>query len=211
MKRKISILYILSICLIVTSVSLTHAIGTPTDEIRSTIDAILDTLKDKNLALAENKTKRRETIFSLVHERFDFEEMSKRSLAQHWKKRTPEEKKEFVSLFSQLIENSYVNKLESYTDEKVTYTKETIKGGGKYGVVSTSILTKDVAIPIDYKVIRKGDKWWVYDVLIEGVSFITNYRSQYNKIIRRNSYSGLVEELKKKIHKLSQEESAQES
>ncbi len=176
-----------------------QAKGTPMEEIRSTIDAILETLRDKELSLAVNRAKRRQRILSLIRDRFDFEEMAKRSLARHWRKRTPEERKEFVSIFSRLLEASYISKIEAYTNEKITYDREVIKGGGRYAVVSTSVITKDVTIPIDYKVMQKGDRWWVYDVSIEGVSFISTYRSQYNKIIMKESYEGLLKRMKRKL------------
>ncbi len=173
--------------------------NSPIIAVQSTIDSILDTIRDKSLSNPAKKEERRNKIRSLINERFDFEEMAKRSLARHWKKRTPEEKKEFVSLFSQLLEASYIGKIEGYSDEKITYDKEEIKGGGKYGVVSTTIATKNVDIPIDYKVILRGATWWVYDIAIEGVSFISTYRNQYNKIIMKESYADLIKKMKKKL------------
>ncbi|MEF9476356.1 MAG: ABC transporter substrate-binding protein, partial [Candidatus Mariimomonas ferrooxydans] len=156
-----------------------EAVSVPTAEIKLTIDSIVDVLKDKNLSLPSNKEERRGKIRTLINGRFDFKEMSKRILARHWKKRTPAEKKKFGSIFSGLLEASYIRKVEAYTDEKVIYGKEVIRGGGKYGAVSTTIATKKVDIPIDYKVILKDSKWWIYDIVIEGVSFISTYRSQY--------------------------------
>ena len=203
MKTKRAIFSFIIVFFTLGSFSTTSAIVAPKEAIRSTIDAILNTLKDEKAALPEKSTKRRERIKALIRERFDFEEMARRSLARHWRKRTSEEKKEFVSLFSQLLEASYIGKIEAYTDEKITYDKEKLKGNGKYAVVSTTIITKDVTIPIDYKVIRKGDKWWVYDVLIEGVSFISTYRSQYNRIILRESYDSLVQKMKTKLNEVN--------
>ncbi|MEW6110377.1 MAG: ABC transporter substrate-binding protein, partial [Nitrospirota bacterium] len=149
-----------------------YASSTPTAEIKTTVDAIVSAIKDKNLSLPSNREKRRGKIRSLIKEKFDFEEMAKRSLARHWNDRTPEERKEFVSIFSELLEASYISKIESYTNEKITYDKEEIKGEDKYGVVSTTIVTRNVNIPVEYKVMRKDNKWYVYDVVIEGVSFI---------------------------------------
>lgn len=175
------------------------AAGAPKDAIESTISSILDVLKDKSLLSADKKQERRDKIRALLRSRFDFPEMSRRSLARHWKKRSAEEKKEFVSIFSDLLESSYIGKIERYTDEKITYDKETIKSGGKYAVVNTTIETKNVDIPIDYKARLKADKWFIYDVIIEGVSFISTYRSQYNKIILKESFAGLIRSMKKKL------------
>lgn len=196
------------ICLILAALTIgpvttAMADATPIESIKTTINSVLDTMRDKELAVPEKKEVRREKISSLIKERFNYEEMSKRSLAKHWKKRTAEEKMEFVILFSELLEASYISKIEAYTDEKITYDKETIKGNGKYGVVNTTIVTKSVEIPIDYKLISKKGKWWVYDVVIEGVSFISTYRSQYNRIIIKESYAKLIENMKNKLKKVN--------
>jgi phospholipid transport system substrate-binding protein len=95
---------------------------------------------------------------------------------------------------------SYIGKIETYTNEKVTYDKEILKGKGKYGMVKTQIITANVNIPIDYKLIKKS-KWVVYDVVIEGVSFVSTYRSQYNKIITGESYASLIKQMKQKLDK----------
>jgi phospholipid transport system substrate-binding protein len=177
--------------------------NSPKAALQSTVDAILDVLRDKSLSGEDKKEERREKIRALLNERFDFAEMGKRSLAKHWKKRTAEEKKEFVSLFSDLLEASYIGKIEKYTNEKVTYDSEKIKGKGKYGVVSTSIITEKVDIPIDYKLINRKGTWLVYDVTIEGVSFVSTYRSQYDEVITRDSYDKLIEQMKTKLEEVT--------
>ncbi len=171
--------------------------GEPANLIKQTVDKIIDILKDKELKKPEKTKERRAAIRKVVGERFDFEEMAKRSLALHWKKRTPEERKEFVPLFSDLLERSYIRKIEKYTDEKFLYTGEKIDGD--YAVVNTKIITKgNVETPIEYRLLNKNGKWEVYDVVIEGVSLINNYRNQFNKIIRSNSYEELVKRMKNK-------------
>lgn len=172
-----------------------------TAEIKSSIDGILDILRDNNLSSPSNQEKRRAKMRELVRGRFDFEEMAKRSLARHWNDRTPEERKRFVALFSDLIEASYISKIESYSDEKITYDREELRGD-KYGSVSTTIISPKVDIPIEYKVIKKDGKWFVYDVVIEGVSFISTYRNQYNRTIVRESYAYLIQEMKGKVEEL---------
>lgn len=201
------------LCMAVYAAGVTEsgAASTPTESIKSTVDAVIDTLKDQNFANPGKKQARREKMRAQINERFDFEEMAQRSLARHWQPRTPAEKREFVEVFSDLIEASYISKIELYTDEKITYDRETIKGDGKYSVVSTKVITKNVNIPIEYKLILKDHKWWVYDVTIEGVSFISTYREQYNKIIVRESFEGLMKKMKNKVEEiraLEEEDSA---
>lgn len=186
---------------VITIISFTYASipDTPKASIEATINAVLDTLKDKTLSAPANKEKRRAKLRELIRSRFDFEEMAKRILARHWKDRTASEKKEFVSLFSELLETSYITKIEAYTNEKVTYDKETLNDDGKTGIVKTTIMTSNTDIPIDYKVIKKNNEWYIYDVIIEGVSFISTYRSQYEKIITSQSYAQLVQIMKDKL------------
>lgn len=174
----------------------------PTDVIKSTIDAVIETMNDKSLAEPSKKEERRGKIRALIKKRFNYLEMSKRSLARHWKKRSKEEKIEFVNIFTELLEESYIGKIESYTSEKVSYGEEKIKGKGKYALVPTTIITKDVDIPIDYKLIFKKNRWTVYDVVIEGVSFISTYRSQYDRAIKKDSYSGLIKSMREKLEEI---------
>lgn len=179
--------------------SISLANDSPTAALQSSIDSILNILRDKSLSAPEKKEERRAMIRTILNDRFDFAEMARRSLAKHWKGRTPEEQKEFVSIFSDLLEMSYIGKIEKYTNEKITYDSEKIKGKGKYGLVATSIVTDKVDIPINYKLINKNNIWVVYDVTIEGVSFVSTYRSQYNEAITRDSYAKLIEQMKDKL------------
>jgi phospholipid transport system substrate-binding protein len=170
---------------------------TPTQQVKQTVDKVLDILRNKELKRPEKNKERRTVIRRTISERFDFEEMAKRSLALHWKKRTPEERKEFVPLYTDLLERSYIKKIESYTDEKILYIDEKING--EYAEVDTKIVTKrNVEIPIEYRLLKKDGKWEVYDVVIEGVSMVNNYRTQFNKIIRTDSYEELVKRMKNK-------------
>lgn len=177
------------------------------ESVRTTVDAVLDVMKDKSLSAPEKSRERRDKMKALISVRFDFREMSKRSLARHWKKRSPEEQDEFVDLFSDLLQHTYISKIEKYTDEKINYNKEVIRKKGKYSIVKTTILSKDITIPIDYRLIRKGDDWMIYDVLVEGVSLISNYRSQYNNILSRKSYAELIQKMKDKLEKITAPES----
>lgn len=174
--------------------------GEPTNQVKRTVDAVLEVLRDKELKKPEKTEQRRAKIRKIVSERFDFEEMARRSLALHWKKRTPEEQKEFVSLYTDLLENTYIKKIERYENEKIVYADEKIEG--TYGTVKTNVITgKEVEIPIEYRVLKRGDKWLVYDVVIEGVSLVNNYRNQFSTIIHSHSYEELIKRLKKKALK----------
>ncbi len=174
--------------------------GEPTDMVKKTVDEVLDVLKNKELKRPGKAAERRAEILKIVSRRFDFAEMAKRSLAQNWKKRTPEEQKEFVSLFTDLVEDTYVNKVEKYQDEKITYSGEKVEG--TYASVKTNVETsRGIETPIEYRLMREGNQWMAYDVLIEGVSLVNNYRNQFNSIIRSSSYGELVKRLKKKTIK----------
>ena len=169
----------------------------PKDLMKQTIDKVIDILKNKELKAPEKAAERLSELRAVIGARFDYEEMAQRSLAFFWKKRTPEEKKEFVSLFTDLLERSYTNRIESYTDEKILYTYQKIEGD--HASVKTEIITKrNVEVPIEYRLLKENGDWKVYDVVIEGVSLINNYRNQFNKIIRQGSYQELVQKMKNK-------------
>jgi len=171
--------------------------NSPTDDIRASVDAIIAILKNEQL----DQAGKRAEIKAVVNKRFDFRAMSQRTLATNWKKTTDEEKNRFVDMFSQLIENSYVGKLDSYTNEKVNYTGE--KVDGRKAVVETVIITTTADVPVDYRVYRKDDQWLVYDVTIEGVSLISNYRSSYQTIMKSEGFEGLLAKMQEKIDELA--------
>ena len=179
-----------------TAATIASADSTPTDAIRGSVDSILTLLQDKEL----DQTTRRGKIRKVINARFDFRAMSQRTLATNWKKASDEQQKEFVQLFSKLIENTYIGRVEAYTDEKVDYPGEKVKG--KKAVVETLILTASADIPVNYKVYLKKDKWWVYDVIIEGISLISNYRSSYQEIVKKDGFDGLIVKMKAKIKEL---------
>ena len=177
--------------------AMSFAASSPIDEVRTSVDAVLAILDDEQL----NYEDKRSQISGIVKKRFDFRAMSQRTLATNWKKTTDEEKDKFVELFSQLIENSYVGKIESYTNERVDYPGE--KVNGRKAVVETLIITASADIPVDYRLYQKGDQWLVYDVIIEGVSLISNYRSSYQEIMKKEGFDGLLTKMQSKIDELS--------
>ncbi len=138
------------------------------------------------------------SLRKVINERFSFAKMSQLSLGRHWKKRSDEEKKVFIDLFGQLLEETYISKIEAYTDEKVIFVKEYVKK--KKAQINTKIVTQTIEIPIDYRMYNAKDGFWlVYDLVIEGVSLVGNYRSQFDQMLQKDSYEKLVEELKKKV------------
>jgi len=169
----------------------------PTDSVRTSVDSILALLQNKEM----DQATRRKEMRKVITGRFDFRAMSQRTLATNWKKASSEQKQEFVQLFAQLIENTYIGRIEAYTDEKVDFPGEKVKG--KKAVVETLILTPSADIPINYKVYRKKNgEWWVYDVIIEGISLISNYRSSYQEIVSKEGFDGLIAKMKDKIKEL---------
>ncbi len=172
--------------------------GAPTDGIKETTDRILAIVTDPGLKGPENEKKRGQLIRQAVDERFDWEAMTQRSLARYWKERTTGERKEFIELFGKLLERTYLNKVGSYSGEKVSYVDETIDG--KYGTVTAKILThSNTDVLVLYRVKNENKGWLVYDISIEGVSLVNNYRKQFNSIILSSSYNGLVKKLREKV------------
>ena len=169
-----------------------------TAKLKSTIDKVIAIVKDEKLQ--RDKERRREALRNTIDERFNYRQMVMRSLAKNWDSRSDQERTKFILLFKSLLENSYASKLEAYRDEKIKYTGEVIKG--KYALVKTEVVRPSSTIGVDYKLIQENGDWLVYDFVIEGVSMIRNYRSQFTKIIRKDSYEILVQKLTDKINKL---------
>jgi phospholipid transport system substrate-binding protein len=175
--------------------------GEPLDKIRQTVDDVVTILADEALKAPERTEERRKKIRQAVFQRFSFDEMAQRALAQHWRKRTPAEQKEFVAVFSDLLERSYIDKIESYGGGKqnILYTKETIDKDGYASVRSEIVNKRDMNVEVEYRLLQRDGNWAVYDVVIEGVSLVNNYRTQFNKIILESSYENLVKQMKLKL------------
>jgi phospholipid transport system substrate-binding protein len=179
--------------------------GAPTDQLKSQIDRTIKILDDPELKKPGKQRDRRAAVRQVANDIFDFGETAKRSLARHWAARTQTERDEFVQLFGDLLERSYISKIELYGGEKIRFVGEAVDPDG--AIVKTRLVTRqDTEIPIDYRMHARGDKWLVYDVLIEGVSLISNYRTQFNKIITTSSYQELVKKMKSKQEEFIQEE-----
>ncbi len=181
-----------------------HCLSTPAGTLHGAVDEIMTILKDARLKQAENCQDRKHLILTVVRHHFDFEEMSKLTLAAHWKNISDQEKEHFVSLFSQLIENSYINKIEAYSNEEIVFLRESVRA--EKSLVPTIIKHNNVDIPINYKLFKQEDSWRVYDVVIEGVSLVQNYRTQFHSIISKEKYAGLVKRIEEKLEKIKTKE-----
>ena len=174
--------------------------GAPTDSMKTTIDEVLRIVGEDELKRPEKAEERRQRLEQVVEARFDYQEMSRRALGAPWKTLSDQEKQEFVTLFRTLLTNSYADKIETYSGEGVQYLNERTEKG--YAEVRTKVLSGKAEIPLDYRLVNKANDWRVYDVVVDGVSLVNNYRGQFTKIIRSSSYVDLVEQLRKKSEKI---------
>ena len=180
---------------------LSVAEASATDQVKATVDNVLEVLRNKSL----DQDTRRQKIRGLINERFYFRAMSQRALARNWRKASQEQQDKFVKLFSQLLEDTYIGRIEAYTDERVEYLREKSKSDTR-AVVYTQIVTKTADIPISYKMAKKDDQWLVYDVVIEEVSLISNYNSSYAEIIKNDGIDGLLKKMEDKLNKRDADE-----
>jgi phospholipid transport system substrate-binding protein len=173
----------------------------PTQQLRGSIDKVLRLVGDP-ATKRESARERRMALRKIADEIFDWEETAKRSLGMHWRQRTPAEREEFVRLFADLLERSYMTKIELYDGEKIGYTGDTIDGD--QAIVRTKLVNKHGGeMAVNYKMVRREERWKVYDVEIEGVSLVANYRTQFNKIIQTSSFQELVKKMKSKQEELA--------
>jgi phospholipid transport system substrate-binding protein len=171
--------------------------ATPREEIQSSVEKVLAILKDPSLKPEGKRQERITQLRQVIFPKFDFNEMARRSLGADWQKRTPEQQKEFVKLFTDLIETSYVNNLDSYNGEKVAFTGD--KQDGEYAQVDTKITSnKGDDSTVSYKLRQSDGTWKIYDVVIENISIVNNYRSQFNRVIARSSFDDLLRQMREK-------------
>ncbi len=193
-------LVVVGLMIYLSMVSVCFADSEIQSQLKGTIDKVIEIVKDKSLK--NDHQARRAALRKTIDERFNYRQMVMRSLAKNWDARSDQERQEFIALFKSLLENSYANKLEAYRDEKINYLDEIIKG--KYALIKTEVVRRSSTIGVDYKLIEENGHWQVYDFVIEGVSMIRNYRSQFTKIIRKDSYEVLVQKLTDKINEIEQ-------
>ena len=172
--------------------------GAPLDQLRLQVDRVLKVLDDPELKKPDKAKDRRLAVRKIANDIFDFSETAKRSLGRHWQARPPAEQSEFLLLFSDLLERSYLSKIELYGGEKIQYLSDAVENGDQAKVLTKIVARQGSEIPIEYRMHKKGERWLVYDVMIEGVSLVSNYRTQFNKIIQTSSFQELVKKMKSK-------------
>jgi phospholipid transport system substrate-binding protein len=172
--------------------------GEPTEQLRKTIDGLLATLKSPDFKDDSKAKERRQKLREIVYPRFDFTEMAKRALGPHWQRRSPEEQKEFVTLFTGILEDAYLDTIESYKGEKIQYLNE--RQDSNFAQVDTRILdSKGQEYSVNYRLHQSGSEGWkVYDVVVENISLVNNYRSQFNRVLGKSSYEELIAAMKEK-------------
>ena len=201
MKKK----YAYYVFLTILSVAVVAAdFSSPTARVKDSVDKVITILKDKSLAREASWSR----IGVVINDSFDFRSMSQSVLATNWKKASPEERQQFVVFFSQYLEDTYRTKIEAYTNQKIEYVGETIRG--KRAVVETLIITDNTEIPVNYKLKNNDGTWFAYDVVIEGISLVNNYRSTFAAIVKNDGMDGLLNDIQTRIkkYKASQEQSA---
>ena len=172
----------------------------PLTQLQASVDAIIEVLKDEQLAVPEMRDERSRKVEALVDGLFDFHEMGKRTLGAAWDKATPGEKKEFVDFFATIVKQRYIRKIDGYSGQEVSFKKQIVKK--RSAKVYSILLNNGIEIPIDYKMLRKNAKWVGYDMVIENVSLVANYRRDFQSIIKKKKFSGLLEKMREKVEKL---------
>ena len=174
-----------------------HA-GAPLDTVQVNVNKVLEVLRDPALKVESAKEIKKEKLRLIYDRMFDDVELSRRTLARNWNTLNTPQRQEFVQLFRQVLEKAYVDKILSYTDEKIVFDKESMLSGNQ-SEVPTRIVTSSKTIPISYRMIMKDGVWKVYDVVIENVSLVQNYRTQFNDILAKDTPEQLLETLRKKV------------
>lgn len=172
--------------------------GVPTEQVRGTVDQVIAILADPSLKAESKQKERREQLRRVIFARFDFAEMARRSLGPEWRRRTPVEQQEFINLFTDLLQDNYIGTIEAYSGDKVGYNRELQEKDN--AEVQTTLTTKgEAAYSINYRLRLVDKDWKVYDVVIENISVVNNYRSQFNRVISKSSYEELVRTMKEKM------------
>jgi phospholipid transport system substrate-binding protein len=179
-------------------ISLPVYAGAPLDTVKVNADQVLDVLRDPKLKAPSAKEMKKDKLRAIYVNMFDEVELSRRSLGMNWNKLNAAQRQEFVKLFEQVLEKAYADRILSYTNEKIEFTKESMTSGNM-AEVRTKVITASKEIPIFYRVILKDGAWKVYDVSIENVSLVQNYRTQFNDILAKNTPEQLLEILRKKV------------
>jgi phospholipid transport system substrate-binding protein len=174
-----------------------HA-GVPMDTVQANVDKVIEVLRDPKLKAESAKETKKERLRHIYDDMFDQVELSRRALAQNWNKLNLAQREEFVNLFRQMLEKTYIDQILAYVDEKVVFDRE-VQLSGTQAEIQTIVVTSSKKIPVFYRVNLKGGGWKVYDVVIENVSLVSNYRTQFNDILAKNTPEQMLEILRKKV------------
>jgi len=174
----------------------------PMDVIKTAVEEIVDLLKDPQYDLPEKKEEQREKIWEVVHNTFDFQTIARGTLRRHdWDSFSPDQKKEFTELFTTLLGNTYLERIQSdYRDEQVVFTEQEMLSDTT-AIVRTKIIRESLEIPVDYRLILRSGAWRIYNVNVENISLVTNYRDQFSRILMRDSPAKLIEQLRERVNK----------
>jgi phospholipid transport system substrate-binding protein len=200
--KKIS-LYLLAVLSVMAFFAGSSNAGAIADDLKASVDRVLSIMQDPAYAAPEKKAERDSLIHKAISDKFSWEEMSRRALGPHWRDFTPAQQKEFVSIFNDFLERTYTSKVDLFLKEEKTFSAKSIsyageKIDGQYALVDSKVVLKEEEIPLSYKLINKSDKWVVYDLSLEGVGIVANYRTQFNELLANGSYEKLIEKLKSK-------------
>jgi phospholipid transport system substrate-binding protein len=201
--KAIFVFFIYSITLVMFfSQNSASATPDPTEQMRPFLKKVTDALADPALKTVPKK-EQGQRIIKIVREHFDFQEMSKRVLGQHWRNLNDKEKGEFEDIFTQLLQYAYIGKIDEYAGQKIEFTQQRIKGDR--AEVQTLLVDKAKSIPVSYIMLLRGEQWMAYDVVVEGVSLVRNYMEQFQEIVRKDGYAGLVKQIEEKIDHIEKE------
>ena len=194
MKKRFTVFSLLMILIL----SVPVYAGAPTVAVENTVTRVLDILRDPNLKSPAAKEIKKEKLRGIYKDMFDEMEFSRRTLTRNWNKLSPAQRIEFVDLFEQILEKTYIDKIMNYTNEKIVFYKETMVSETQ-AEIQSKVITSSKEIPIFYRMILKDGKWKTYDVVVENVSLVQNYRTQFNEILTSNTPEQLLEILRKKV------------
>ncbi len=184
---------LLSCVLLLLIASPVFALPSPQAQVQQMVDSVLEVLQDAELSVSEKK----QLISGRVQRFLNIDSMARRTLGQHWDDASIEQRQRFADLFIQVLEKTYLNRIESYSEGSVRYQMQRVKGDK--AIIDTVILSGEMEIPVQYKMIYVDNSWQVFDLVIEGISLIRNYRSSYGEIIRREGYEGLFVRMEEKV------------
>ena len=203
-RNNFCIVLLLVLAVLLRPASAPAAAPDPVQFLKNVVDEIVAILEDKNLAAPALKAERRTRVVAVVEKHFDFREMSMRSLGKYWKQASPAEQDRFVALFKKLLENTYINRIDAYSGEQVVFKRHVAQGDR--AIVYSGFLRNNVETPVNYTMRNTADRWQIYDVQIEGVSLVNNYRSQFASILGKENFAGLLVRLEDRVGKLPAEQ-----